>query len=278
MAHNPEELDEILPWMRDRLSTASIMLLDRRGRTSAKSKGRADLVTDADTAVEAWFLDQFARHTPGWAVVAEESSESDRDIAEGRCWVLDPLDGTVNFALGIPFFAISLALLDHGAPIAGAVVDPVRGELFDASAGRGATVNGSRLAIDDASPAALVHTVGVSSGIVSELTGTGSCSRLGRLLEICPKLRDLGSQALHLCYVAGGRLSAALSVEARLWDDAAGALIACEAGARYTCLDGRPAFPVLSTGDRMRNIAADPRVHDRILTVTREIEVKGCRA
>lgn len=273
MKQAPEELTEIVSWMGDRLRTAAAMVIDRLGTAEVRAKGRGDVVTDADTALEEWFLDQLGRSTPSWGVVAEESYERELDASTGRWWVLDPLDGTVNFATGVPFFAISLALLDTGFPVAAAVIDPLRGELFEARIGAGAKVNGR--AIGAGQPPSTVRSLAVSSGLVSELSCEGSGGVLRRILEVCPKLRNLGAQTLHLCYVACGRLGAALSVEARIWDDAAGALIASEAGARYTGLDGQPLFPVRRTGDCMRSLAAESRVHSQILAITTEIEMKG---
>jgi myo-inositol-1(or 4)-monophosphatase len=256
---------EISEWMVDRLRRAGAMALAGQDGVLVERKGPQDLLTAVDTAIEDWLVNEIQTATPGWGIVAEESCDGSEAIGEGRWWVLDPLDGTVNFASGLPYFCISLALVEDGTPVIGVVFDPVHDEVFMAGRGGGARLNGTPI-VAPSEPSG-VPMIALSTGFFEWLEKTDARSRLPRLIESYPKIRNLGSQALHLCYVACGRLAAAASVEARIWDDAAGALIATEAGARYTGLNGRPVFPVKSTAGRLRSLAAGRRDHDQILAL-----------
>ena len=138
---------------------------------------------------------------------------------------------------------MSLGLLHAGRPVAGWVADPLRQERFVARAGRGVTLNGNPLpALPDAVPDADdAMPTGMSTWILRR-------PQLPAVLDRFGKVRIMGSQALHLAYVAAGRMRAAVNEEAKLWDDAAGALLVTEAGGAYSRIDGRPVFP-LSPGD-----------------------------
>ena len=230
-------------------------------------KGNGDLVTEADTAVEKLLVDTIRTEFPNHTILAEESVGAPCDTA-GWLWVIDPLDGTANFACGVPFYAISVALLEEGEPIGAWVLDPIRDELFTAERGGPAKLNGEVFTAMERP----ISLVGVSSGVVSGWAdGTLTWNR--DLLDRFGKIRNLGAQALQICYVAAGRLTANLSCEARLWDDAAGALIALRAGAKYTAWDGSPVFPVepgakVLGGAPIKSLAAHPAVHGEIVAIT----------
>lgn len=265
---------ELIEWMKDRVRTAGSLILDRYGTAKVAPKGARDLVTDVDTEVERWMVEEITVATPDWRVVAEEGYAGSADVSSGRWWILDPLDGTVNYAQGIPFFAVSLALLEDGCPVLGGVFDPLRDEMFEAVSGGGARLNGETIAVSPQND--FDGCLAVSSGFLETLTGEDGGPVLRRLLETFPKIRNLGAEALHLSYVACGRFRGSASVEARLWDDAAGALIATEAGARYTGFDGRPLFPASATEHCFRNVAAEQESHSRILELLTEIDEGGC--
>lgn len=228
---------------------AGKMQLAAFGSAQRELKGPLDVVTEADHAIEAEFVRRLRAAHPGHGFVGEETTAADghagsAEPSEGWAWVLDPIDGTVNYAYGLGGFCVSLGLLRDGAPAAAWVLDPLRDELFAATAGGGATRNGQPLrrlparvdAADEAMP------VGGSSGLMHRAGGDPA------LMEAVGKLRIMGSQALHLCHVAAGRMRAAMNPDAKLWDDAAGALIVAEAGGRYGRLDGSGVFP-LAAGD-----------------------------
>lgn len=260
-------------WIVDLLRVAGSRAIAAWPPDSSSPKGQGDIVTSVDISIENWLVKEIRAVTPDWGIVAEESSLGLEEIGQGFWWVLDPLDGTVNYASGIPCFSLSLALLEDGMPVMGVVVDPIHGEVFEAVKGDGARLNGREIAAQ-AGPGH-VSMIALSSGFlkrVGEMDGRTASMLIARHY---PKIRNLGSQALHLCYVACGRFAAAASVEARLWDDAAGALIATEAGARYTDLAGRPVFPVRTPNGRLESLAGRQGDHDQILAIVSENQLKS---
>jgi myo-inositol-1(or 4)-monophosphatase len=199
-------------------------------------KGAIDLVTEVDVAVERMFRSMIAERFPDHTVVAEELGGT--STPAGRyCWVFDPLDGTTNYAHGLPIFSSSLALEIDGVVGVGAIYDPTRRELFTAVRGGGAYLNGTPMRV---SPTA---------GLIDALLVTGfpytihqSAEELVGLftafLTRAQAVRRLGSAALDLCYVAAGRMDAFWEQHLKPWDLAAGALMVEEAGGRVTTLDG----------------------------------------
>lgn len=251
---------------------AAELLRRELGRLESRAKGEStlvgeDLVTNADLALEALIVRQLERHFPGDAVLGEERwvAEVSRGALEGRCWVIDPLDGTVNTAVGLPFRCISIALLDEGVPRLGVIHDPVHGETFHAERGAGAFLGQLRLPLDPG----VVRPLGVSSGLLRRLgERAGWVNELRRF----GKLRILGSQALHLAYVAAGRLAVAANAETRVWDDAAGALVVMESGFEYTDFRGRPRFPIDPdspwwAGKEGSSLAAPGEMHGEIVAL-----------
>ncbi len=261
---------DIITFGANLVQTAGQRLLVDFGRIDSEPKGDFDLVTRADLEIEAFIKTEIQNCYPTHQIIAEESClPGTSEPLNEFCWVVDPLDGTVNFALGAPFFCVSVALLYKGYPLLGWVYDPVRQELFHARQGKGSFVNNKSLFVE-ANPQ-LPLLIGGSSGFLKWSLESGSAVPLLSLLEQFGKVRILGSQALHLCYVAAGRLQGAISWEGRLWDDAAGALIAQEAGANYTNFWGQAVFPLSSGspllhGEPIHSVAAAPAVHKNILS------------
>ena len=208
------------------------------GACGSRLKEDGSLVTAADTAVQAWLVKELCRRWPQFAMVGEEMPEAEQHAAlwsARGAWCLDPLDGTTNFVNRLPFFAVSLALLQNGGPVLGVVYDPVRGECFKALRGQGAWLNGKRLHPPERSPAlrrcvALVD----FKRLKPQLAG-----RLG----VDPPYgsqRNCGSCALEWCWLAAGRAQLSVHGGQKLWDYAAGSLILMEAGGVATTLDGGP--------------------------------------
>lgn len=201
--------------------------------------GRADLVTDADHASEAVILEWLAREVPQHAVLAEESG------ARGQgafTWYVDPLDGTVNYAHGVPHFCVTLAVEDGDGLLAAVTYDPLREELFAAARGQGATLNGRRLSVSNVTglDAALMCT-----GFPYDLAQRPDAP-LGLFTRIVTRaqgMRRMGSAALDLAYVAAGRLDGYFEFGLKPWDSAAGALLVAEAGGRVLRIDGAPYEP-----------------------------------
>lgn len=201
-----------------------------------------DLVTSADRAVEAWLRDAIAAARPDDAVLGEEGD--DRPGRSGVRWILDPIDGTVNFVLGIPAYAVSVAAELDGQVVAGAVANPVTGELFRAALGGGAFLDGRRLTGPRPVPVNRM-VVGTGFGYEPERRRRQLAVLAAVVAEIAD-IRRIGAASLDLCAVAAGRLDGYFEVGLNPWDYAAGALIAAEAGARVWGVDGGPPSTALT--------------------------------
>lgn len=192
------------------------------------TKDRHDYVTNVDHALSRLLIERLSALTPDWPVLTEEDAATWGDGGAAR-WVVDPIDGTLNFMSGAPFFGVSVGLLEAGGDtVAAAVLDVAHDELFVAAKGRGAWRDDARLSLADqgAPSAMLCVSSGALKGLATLANGLDEALSFGRF-------RNFGAQSLHLCAVAAGRAVGALSEEAKLWDDAAGRLIAVEAGASY---------------------------------------------
>jgi myo-inositol-1(or 4)-monophosphatase len=206
------------------------------GAVDAKSNA-TDLVTEVDRDTEAWLVAEILRARPEDGVLGEEGGE--RRGSSGVRWVLDPIDGTVNFVLGMPQFAISVAAEVAGAAVAGAVANPMSGELFHAVSGRGAFLGDQRLR----GP----RDVPLSRAVVGTGFGYDRARRarqaavVARLIGQVADIRRMGAAALDLCAVAAGRLDAYFEAGLNRWDSAAGGLIATESGCVVSGLRGREA-------------------------------------
>jgi myo-inositol-1(or 4)-monophosphatase len=236
-----------------------------------EKKGAIDLVTEVDLECEQMCRAVVAARFPDHAVLAEEQG-ADPAVKESRYrWVFDPLDGTTNYAHGLPIFCASLALEIDGRAEVGAVYDPTRRELFTAERGEGAFLNGNLLKVSetrDLLDALLV------TGFPYELQNhaTDLVDLFGAFLGRARAVRRLGSAALDLCYIAAGRFEGFWEQFLKPWDVSAGALIVEEAGGRMTGIDGSP-FDA-SAGHL---IASNGRVHDDMLAVVREFRAGRAR-
>lgn len=197
----------------------------RRARPiEVEVKGFQDFVTDLDRSLEALIADRLRRLFPDVPVLGEESLRAE-DRLPPRCFLVDPLDGTGNWIAGLPIAAVSIALLDRGRTVGAAVADIQTGTIYSAEQGAGADCDGRRLGQPER-PSSLIC---LSTGFLDASLG----GEAYRGLRTFGKVRNIGCQSLQLCAVASGVLSLCASVEARLWDDAAGRLVATEAGAIY---------------------------------------------
>ena len=227
-------------------------------------KGAIDLVTEADLAVERMFRDLIAKRFPDHAVLAEELPD-DREAttpAEHR-WVFDPIDGTTNFAHGVPIFCSSLALEINGSIEVAAVFDPTRRELFSAERRGGAFLNGVPLRVSEA--AGLIDSI-VCTGFPYDVHETldDVIGLFGRFVGQARAVRRLGSAAIDLCYVAAGRFDGFWERRLQAWDIAAGALLVEEAGGRVSSLAGG-GFD--AHGGEI--LASNGRIHGAMLDVVR---------
>ncbi len=229
-------------------------------------KGVIDLVTETDHASEAFLLGEINKRFPGGHILTEESGEimgRNEDI-----WYIDPLDGTVNYAHHVPIFCVSIAFAStelstgasRGTLILGAVYDPLRDEMFSAERGKGAHLNGKRL---QASKTTELQKSLLVTGFPYDTWDSprNNFDYFVKLAKLTQGVRRLGSAALDGCYVAAGRFDGFWELSLKPWDVAAAALIAEEAGARVTAMDGRPDY--ISPPQSV--IISAPGIYDQLL-------------
>ena len=222
-----------------------------------KFKGEIDLVTHVDHASERFLIDEINQNFVGHKFVAEESGESEGE--SDHLWIIDPLDGTVNFAHGIPFFCVSVAYAYKGEVKLGAVYDPMRNEMFSAERGAGARLNQRPLKVKNAEKLKQSLLVTGFPYDVAE-TKSNNFSNYEHFAKLTQGVRRLGSAALDLCYVAAGRLDGYWELSVNSWDVAAGGLIAEEAGAKVTNIKGKPEY----VQKPVSVIAANALLHQQI--------------
>jgi myo-inositol-1(or 4)-monophosphatase len=221
------ELDRICRILR---TAAATEILPRFRHVASREKADGSLVTEADLATQAAVAAALAGATPGIPLLAEEMDRDEQQRrladADNGVWCLDPLDGTSNFACGFPLFAVALALIRGGAVTMGAVLDPVRDECFCAQQGLGAFLNGQPMR-PTAGPRRLKDAI---AAVDLKRLGPAELVRVGAAAPYRSQ-RSLGCVALEWCWLAAGRFQLYLHGGQRLWDYAAGRLIATETGA-----------------------------------------------
>jgi myo-inositol-1(or 4)-monophosphatase len=229
-------------------------------------KSARDVVTEVDHLSEALILDAIRAAFPSDALLAEETGEHDGGGAGqtatsglGRVWVVDPLDGTINYANGIPFFCVSVALVEGGRPVMGVVHDPSRRESFAATADGPATLGGREVRVSDKDK--------LSDFVISMALSGRAVATRGRAVRKAIRVpRSMGSAALALAYVANGRFDAFVQQGGlSTWDIAAAGLIAEQAGATVTNLAGGPWFEIAAPSKSIGILAAPPAHHGEIL-------------
>ncbi|HWQ45255.1 MAG TPA: inositol monophosphatase family protein [Longilinea sp.] len=221
-------------------------------------KGRIDLVTEMDHASEALILSAIQEKYPQDMIVTEESGLHQGD--HQRCWYIDPLDGTVNYAHGVPFFCVSIGYAEDGVVKMGVVYEPLRNEAFWAIRGQGAWRNDQPLHCSQ--PTELDQALLVTGFPYDIQTNPHNNLDLFSFFALrCQGLRRLGSAALDLCYVAAGRLDGYWEGVLQTYDLAAGSVIAEEAGAKVTHLDG--STDILKRPCTI--LAANPALHAKML-------------
>jgi len=230
------------------------------GEQRIRYKGEADLVTDVDERAERVISEMLRGAFPDYGMLAEEGG---RTAGEGDArWIVDPLDGTTNFAHGLPIFSVSIALEKSGEVVLGVVHDPMGEETYVAERGGGATLNGEPIKVSETEELGRAL---LATGFPYDRAGIPAALELfGRLATVTQGMRRLGSAALDLCYVAAGRVDAYYERGVHAWDVAAGALILEEAGGRVTDYEGRK--PDLEGEDI---VASNGPLHEALIEVTR---------
>jgi len=221
-------------------------------------KSRANLVTIADKESEALIIRRINERYPTHAILAEESGASGE--GEGK-WIIDPLDGTTNFAHQYPFFCVSIAFEQRGEVVCGAVYDPVRDEMFSGARGLGSFVNGRRLRVSDVEKlgSGLLLT-GFPYGVREKIDL--AMSQFGAFVVESQAVRRGGSAALDLCYLALGRCDGFWELDLHPWDTAAGRVIVEEAAGRVTDFKGRE-FSIYGKDI----LASNGRIHNEMIAV-----------
>jgi myo-inositol-1(or 4)-monophosphatase len=255
---------------------AGEVLMDRYERLERiDHKSARDVVTEADHLSEELIIGAIRERHPADAILAEESGEHRAVAGEaptsgrGRLWIIDPLDGTVNYANGIPFFCVSIGLVVDGLPSVGVVHDPTRGETFAATADGSALLSATlgspshRIAASDKDK--------VSDFVVSLALGGKSAVGRARAVRRAIRIsRSMGSAALALAYVGNGRFDAFIQQGGlSAWDVAAAGLIAERGGARVTAMDGGPWFDLAHAPASIGIVAAPVAHHGTLLELVR---------
>jgi myo-inositol-1(or 4)-monophosphatase len=262
-------LDE-LDFSLDIARKAGAVLMDHYERLEQiDHKSARDVVTEADHLSEALILEAIRARYPADAILAEETGEHRAKAGEaptsgrGRVWVVDPLDGTVNYANGIPFFCVSIALVVDGAPAVGVILDPTRDESFAATRTSTATLQGRPVHASEKDK--LLDFV-----ISMSLNGRAAATRGRNVRKQVRISRSMGSAALALAYVANGRFDAFIQQGGlSAWDVAAAGLVAERGGATVTSMTGGPWFDFGHTPKSIGIVAAPPAHHPTLLDLVR---------
>ncbi|MBI3760886.1 MAG: inositol monophosphatase [Chloroflexi bacterium] len=242
---------------------AAAILREGYGRVEqVEYKGAVNLVTEWDRKSEAFIVESLRGAFPEYGIHAEEGGAEDHDSEYE--WLIDPLDGTTNFAHAFPIFAVAIALMHRGKPILGVVVDPLREEYFTATAGGGAALNGRPIHV---SPTKSLGVSLLTTGFPYDVR-THPQNNVAEFANFCVRaqaVRRAGSAALDLCWTASGRADGFWEFRLKPWDVAAGALIVLEAGGRVTDAQGGERY---LTGQSI--VASNGLIHDEMLRVLTE--------
>ncbi len=240
---------------------AGHLLLEKFGRiTTITKKGDINLVTEADLASEALIIERIKSHFPKHAILAEESGEAVVIGGDNAWkWIIDPLDGTTNYAHGYPCFAVTLALEHDGDIVVGVTFDPTRNELFAAEKRQGATLNGKAIKVSDTEE--LGNSL-ICTGFPYDIKRVNFARHLTTFLLNSRGVRRDGSAAIDMAYVACGRFDGFWEEGLNPWDMAAGKLLIEEAGGWVTNYDGSE-FSIY----RPPVCASNGRIHNQMLAV-----------
>jgi myo-inositol-1(or 4)-monophosphatase len=248
------------------------VLAEKFGKVGYRLKGRANLLTEADLASQASVIAIIRKAFPEDGFLAEESPAE--ETPNGRLWIIDPLDGTTNYAHGFPAAAVSIGFSEKGVIKTGGVYDPFRKELFLAEKGRGAFLNGKPLSVSrtpSVSKALLVTGFAYDRAERAEFY----CGFFAEFLKLSHDVRRMGSASLDMCWLAAGRTDGYWEFGLKPWDVAAGKLLVEEAGGRVTDFRGGPW--VTGAGMGSQTLATNGRVHAEMLRVIRRrLAADGC--
>lgn len=234
-----------------------------RRELSVQYKGDIDPVTEIDLACEACVIRHIREHFPDHDIMTEESSAERR--ASPHRWIIDPLDGTVNYSHGYPRFAVSVGYERRGELLLGGVYDPILDELYFAERGAGAFLNDQRMHVSDT---AELRRALVCTGFPYDVrqTAENNLANFSAFILTAQGVRRDGSACLNFCYVAAGRFDGIWEVRLKPWDVAAGALLISEAGGMVTACDGGPFDPYSGSA-----LATNGKLHAQMAAVLRRV-------
>ena len=257
-------LEQVINWVKEAALIAQQM---RREDLEVRHKSKADLVTAADTAIEAFMIEKINAHFPGHSVNAEETGQHKGD--QEHEWFIDPIDGTLNYAHGIPLYAISVAYACKGELKLGVIANPPMQEYFYAEAGKGAWLNGKPIRVSETRE--LIDSMLITGFRYNLLdTPRSNINNFIRLSHEVQTVRRLGSAALDLAYVACGRVEGFWEIALNPWDVAAGILLIREAGGIVSTLHGE--------GHLLKGsvdiLAANPVIFPKLQAIIHEVHEK----
>lgn len=238
--------------------------MDHLGRVhTIERKGAINLVTEVDKLCEEMISEGLRKAFPEHDILGEEGIAKRKESE--LCWIVDPLDGTTNYAHSFPFFGVSIALEHKGDIICGVIYDPVRDEMFAATKGKGATLNGKKISV---SKAPNLKESLLATGFAYSVQEPGRPDNLDNFasfIKVALAVRRPGAAAIDLAYVACGRLDGFWELFLNPWDIAAGVLIIREAGGSVTNFDGTP-IDIYGT----QILASNGRIHDEMMRVLKK--------
>ena len=245
-------------------SQAGEILLNFSGDLDIQHKSRTDLVTEADHASEEYLIKAIQKAFPDHAIIAEESGKWQG--TQDHQWFIDPLDGTLNYAHGVPIYCVSIGYAHQGQMQLGVVYDPTRGEFYCAERGKGATLNGEPISVSNYTEMVdCMLATGFPKGV--DDPRESNIPNFIRFTEVAQTVRRIGSAALTIAYVAAGRLDGFWETDIFQWDIAAGGLIVEEAGGVVTDIYGDLNY----MQEPPSIVGANPFIHAKILDVLAEV-------
>lgn len=245
---------------------AAVRIVRRHfGKVGYELKGKANLVTKADVASQKAILSLIRKHFPTHDYLAEENGT--KQTVSDYTWVIDPIDGTTNFAHTFPQCSVSIALFYKNQPVLGGVANPITGETFLAQKGKGATLNGNKIHVSKTPR--LEKSLLITGFPYDRFTRMPQLlNRFGAFLNACHDVRRLGSAALDLCWLAAGRADGYWEDALNPWDVSAGILILQEAGGKVTDFDGKKYKNIAAYGRTL--LATNGKIHGQMLKVLRQ--------
>jgi myo-inositol-1(or 4)-monophosphatase len=241
----------------DAAALAGNVLLNWQGKFSVREKSRANLVTEADEASQTAIVNRLRSQFPDYSFLGEENL-NERGTTEDTVWIIDPLDGTSNYVHGFPYFAVSIALMHKGQIEVGVILDPTRNDVFAASRGDGATLNG--IPLRTSGETRMEKAFGIASLPIAANPENPAINRFLKAMQSLQTVQRTGSAALNLAYLAAGRIDAFWSSSLNVWDIAAGVLLVTESGGTVSDLDGnhpdlfKPSLLAASSSELQKNL------------------------